>query len=331
LTDASAVANGGTTVRGHFVSEIAKVAGLDPEQTKTFMSRVAYAGHMAPLGKFGELLVYHGNETDPTNEWRTPQNPFSTTANGTRRIEASFGDRVVTDIYRAAENADPSIDNTANGTIRAVSHQTLLHDRLGAFKLLYQASQDRVTNSPAQTLAERLDDRAALRAWVKQTGFDKMLGMSTADTVHALDRIYTETIPTPIQERMTSRSHFVNIFRQMVNAKKTLAELKQAEPHFLQQLTMTLPNVRYLTVGHDHDERSRVGTVPGKGNVGMWDTNTWTKTKGEDQLGVVVAHTDGNGRIDGDPQAFRVNAANGKPEFPTRGFEEKDPVPGWRK
>jgi hypothetical protein len=331
LTDASEITSGGTTMRGYFLGEVAKISGLSPDQTKTFMSRVAYAGHMAPLGKRGELLVMHGNETDPTNEWRSPQNPFSVKADGSRQIDPNVGDRVVRDIYVGAERDDPNADNQIQSSARAVAHEVLLHKslKLGTAKLLHDISAERGTRSPAQALAERLDDRDALRAWVRQTGFDKMAGMTEQETVHALETVYRESVPTPVHEHMTSRSHVINALRQIMRTRKTKAEIEEAEPRLLEALTTLLPNARYVTVGHDHKERSRVGTVEGRGNVGLWDTNTWTKTKGEDQLGIVVAHTDGEGRIAGDPQALRVNPATGRPEFPTRAFEEEKKVPNW--
>jgi hypothetical protein len=340
LTDASEITSGGATMRGYFLGEVAKAADLSPEQTKTFMSRVAYAGHMAPLGKRGELLVMHGNETDPANEWRSPQNPYSVGADGSRRIESNVGDRVVRDLFVNIELDDPNVDNRVQSSAREVAHDVLLNNNLKprTMKLLHDVSAERGTRSPAQALAERLDDRAALRAWVRQTGFDKMAGMTEQQTVHALEAVYRESVPTPIHERMTSRSHFINAVRQMFRAHKTKAEIEEAEPHLLEALTTLLPNARYVTVGHDHKERSRVGNVEGKGDVGLWDTNTWTKTKGEDQLGVVVAHTDADGHIThmdrdgnlvGGPEAFRVNPATGKPEFPTRDFSEKRPVPNW--
>jgi UDP-2,3-diacylglucosamine pyrophosphatase LpxH len=343
LADAADLAQSKASVRQHFLGEIARIAGLSESEIQTFNQRVAFAGHMAPLGKFGEMLVFHGEQSDPTNTWRSPVNPYSYTAAGERVIPDPLGNRVVRDMWIQVEKDNPNADNTTESSAKSLAHDLLRNpkSRLGAAKFLWDVSHRRVETSPSQQLAERLDDRRALRAWAEQTGFADMMNAplsdgaaprkrSAAEYARTLESIYRQ-MPTPIHEQMTSPLHTLNAARMVLGGgEKALDAAHSAEPKFLELLTSKLPNVRYVVSGHDHKERLRVGNVPGKGKVGFLDSGTWTRAGGEDRLNVVVAHTDAGGRIKDDADLFRVNQATGAPEFSHRGFEEKDNVvEGW--
>ena len=126
---------------------------------------------------------------------------------------------------------------------------------------------------------------------------------------------------------MTLHLHTLNAAKLMLT--KHAIATPDAEPRFLAALTQAMPNVRFVVSGHDHMERIRIGVTKDRGEVGFFDSGTWTKASGEDRLNVVVAHTGADGRIQSTPALFRVNPANGAPEFPPRAFEELNQVDGW--
>jgi metallophosphoesterase superfamily enzyme len=351
LVDSSELVAKKTTVRDHFIGEVAKVAGLNETETNAFKERIGFAGHLAPLGKFGEMLVFHGEQQDPTNSWRNPANPYSYKANGERVIERNIGDGVVQEEWRATEMNDPDADNRAqsaanaeNSSTMAVTHNLITNpsSQAHALKFFVEASRRRVTTSEGQELAERIDDRHTLKDWADQTGFANMMNMPLKEgeaprhltgpqIARTLDEIYRQ-MPTPIHEQMTSPLHTVNAARIVLGGgKRTLEEAAKAEPKFLQLLTEKLPNVRYVVWGHDHKERIRVGQIEGKGKTGFLDSSTWTKIDGEDRMNVIVAHTDATGHMKDDPELLRVNQANGVPELQPRAFEERNNVANWGK
>jgi UDP-2,3-diacylglucosamine pyrophosphatase LpxH len=342
LVDSTELVERGTTVREYFLDEIAKVAGLDDAERALWHARVGYAGHMAPLGRYGELLVYHGEERDPSNNWRNPANPYSYTADGRRVIPRNLGDNVVRTEWVRVEAHKPEADNLGSSG-RALAAE-LLHNawsRVLAIKVLWNATKKRIGAGPAQALAERLDDRRTILAWVEQSGFAEMMNMpldpaapwrNHSATYYAalLQRIY-RGLPRPVHERMGSRLHLLNLASMIFGGgRQVLADGRAAEPLLLQRLTAALPNVRWVVSGHDHQERVREGEMD-KGNVGFIDSGTWTRVNGEDRMNVVVAHTDANGRIVDNPELFRVNPATGVPEDSARAFEETDHVANWRK
>ena len=335
LLDSSDVAHGGAPVRQRFMDEVMKTADLTPAQQAVFKERVAFAGHAAPLGKFGEMLVFHGEQQDPTNSWRSPANPYSYTRDGRRIIPRTLGDNVVRDEWVSAETKNPDGENRESSPAKLVAHRILLDKsaRHAAAKLLWTVSTQRTETGPAQELAERIDDRLTMQAWAQRTGFDKMLSSYAGTDVtprgvaKRLEQAYARQ-PVPIQERMNSPIHMVNIATHLFG-KNRLAKTPDAEPALLRDLAAQLPNVRYVVAGHDHAERIRIGTMADRGEVGFFDSGTWTKAGGEDRLDIVLAHTGHDGRIDTTPALFRINPANGKPEFPARAFEDRTKVEGW--
>ena len=335
LLDSSGVAHDAAPVRQRFIEEVMKVGGLTPAEQETFKARVAFAGHAAPLGRFGEMMVFHGEQQDPTNSWRSPANPFSYTKDGTRVIPRTLGDNVVRDEWVGAERKDPDGDNLERSAAKFVAHEILRSkSALGnAAKLLWTASKQRAETGAAQELAERIDDRLVLEDWAQRTGFDKMVSSFSGRDVaprgiaRRLQLVYASQ-PIPIQERMRSPMHLYNIATHLFG-KDRIAATPDAEPVFLHDLMGQMPNVRYVVAGHDHAERIRIGTMADRGEVGFFDSGTWTRKRGEDRLNVVVAHTGKNGRIAGTPSLFRVNPSNGKPEFQPRAFESLTKVEGW--
>jgi hypothetical protein len=242
----------------------------------------------------------------------------------------------VRDEWVKVEKVNPDGDNTTASSTKAVSHMLLTNRsaRFAAAKLLWQVSKERGDRGPAQHLAERIDDRQTIQSWAERTGFATMMNeggkqkLSSHDYAKKLESVYA-TQPVPIQDRMTHKLHTVNVVSHLFGKDRITDQVPDAEPKFLSALTTSMPNVKYVVAGHDHEERIRVGTMKDRGDVGFFDSGTWTKTGGEDRLNVVVAHTNAAGRMDTPPSLFRVNQGNGAPEFSPRAFEESTQVGNW--
>ena len=176
LLDATGVAHGGASIRQRFIEEIMNAGELTPTERDVFQSRVAFAGHAAPLGKFGEMMVYHGEQQDPTNSWRSPANPYSYGKDGTRAIPRTLGDQIVRREWVNTETANPDGDNTTESAMGVVAKRILTDPKanMHALQLLWAVSKHKGDSGPSQRLAERIDDRATLQEWAKRTGFDQM-------------------------------------------------------------------------------------------------------------------------------------------------------------
>src|SRR6202012_445229 len=105
----------------------------------------------------------------------------------------------------------------------------------------------------------------ALQNWAERTGFTRMMNesdsgtrkLSSHDYAKKLERVYA-TQPVPIQDRMTHKLHTVNVASHLFGKDRITDNVPNAEPQFLQALTETMPNVKYVVAGHDHNERIRV-------------------------------------------------------------------------
>ncbi len=324
MVDSSEIVDKKTTVRAHFISELVKAAGLTTEEVELFKRRVGFAGHMAALGKFGEMVVTHGEAIDPTNSWRSQVDPFSVRADGTRVIRDNFGDNVVRRVWNKVEMRDPDADNGEESATKKVAHDILHKPKLlgKAIGLIWHLTAKRPASSPALELADRINSREALRRWVEQSGFAEMMNasisagdgkkLSPQQYTKILEKVYAE-LPTPLQERMTSEHRLANVIKLLSGARKVDAETEAGEVKFLGLLTKALPNVHYVVSGHDHQERIRTDDT---GAARFLDSGTWTKVHNEWRMNVVVAHTDAAGRIkaDGDrPELFRTNEHTGRP------------------
>lgn len=96
----------------------------------------------------------------------------------------------------------------------------------------------------------------------------------------------------------------------------------------LSRMTGELTNVRYVVWGHNHKEAVVTGTSS-KGELGHYNTGTWTKVESEWRLNVVSGRTNADGRLKMDG-VFRTELATGKPSLPNKyDTTEARPVPGW--
>ena len=97
----------------------------------------------------------------------------------------------------------------------------------------------------------------------------------------------------------------------------------------LSRMTGELPNVRYVVWGHNHKEAVVKGTSA-KGELGHYNTGTWTKVESQWRLNVVSGHTTSEGRLKMDG-VFRTDQKTGKPNLPNHyPAENARPVPGWQ-
>ena len=334
-------------VREHMIAQIVKIADLSAEDAKVFQSRVAFTGHMTPLGTFEKMFGYHDEHKDPTNGWRNPANPYSTAANGTRAIPWTLGDHVAGrgGPWNETENNDPDADNRADSSSKAVIHQLLISDKFDdrhqIGKFLWHISKGKVDRTPEQLTAERLDDRKVLRSWVERTGFDKTMnaGLAEPDSkvrpgdqkspqqyAKLLETLY-HNMPKPVHERMTARLHTVNLIKMVFGGTaKSVKDGEMAEAQFLKTLAETFPEQQtlYTSGGHDHAERNRF-MRKGERTLTFDDTGTWTRVNGEDRLNVLEYHTDETGHM---AKPVMTRASNLEPE--PRVFEEKVKVEGWQ-
>ncbi len=342
LVDASELADKKTTVRAHFISEVVKAAGLTEAEVAIFNDRVAFGGHMAPLGKYGEMLVTHGEANDSTNSWGSQVDPFSTRTDGSRVIKDNFGDNVVTRMWNRIERKRGGTDNGVGSATKKVAFNILTNPRMWATaaRLLWHMSSSRFETSPAQDLAERIEARRALLHWVVQSGFSEMMNQSLVDKgetplspqayTKRLEQVYLQ-LPRPLQERMNANTRVGNFAKLVVGALKVGKDTMKGELKYLDLMTAALPNARYFVSGHDHEERIRTGSV--KGGVAFIDSGTWTKIAGEWRLNVVVAHTDADGKVlggDDRPQLFRTDERTGAPNLEHGAYAPTEQVPGWR-
>jgi hypothetical protein len=330
--------------RTHLMSEIVRVAGARDGAATTFRARVAFVGDKVPLGQYGEGLVVHGDERDPTNNWRSPLNPYD----GARNVQQNMGWVVVKELMREFEDKHPVGADPSQKSATALTHELLRSSwnpktRWQLAQVLRTLGSYKGGASDAETTVARQDDAEALRAWVEQSGFADVMNrsldpkqpareLSVDEWARRLESVYAK-LPTPVHERMTSHMRYWNLAKMMLGGARSVArERKSSEPIFLSLLTNPelFPNLRYVYSGHDHKERLRVGFVPGKGEARFVDGGSWTPFYGQDRLNVTQFRTDEQGRLHF-VGLGRVDQETGAPTLRHNASEELLDVDGWQK
>ncbi len=320
-------------IRSHLVSELARVGGVRKGDMARFKSRVAYSGHGAVLGRYGEGMVVHGHAQDSANNWRSVVNPY----NAKRQLQGNLGWSIVSRVYRAVEARTPDIDNVGKSSTKSVALKVLTSPRyfVSAVKVIWELLGGTKHYGRSGNMSERLDDRVAMRAWESRTGFAQKMNNPIPGAKSAKGDNYARVIediyqgaPRPMHERMKTPSRLINFIASIATAWKTKREVKQAEPNMLHRMTSELPNVRYVVWGHNHKEAVVKGSFA-KGELGHYNTGTWTKHDSQWRLNVVSGHTGADGRLTMDG-VFRTDKKTGKPNLPNHySAENARPVPGW--
>ncbi|MCP4444601.1 MAG: hypothetical protein GY811_04550, partial [Myxococcales bacterium] len=313
--------------------EMARVGGVPKGKRARFGARVAYSGHGAVLGRFGEGMVVHGHAQDSSNNWRSVLNPY----NAKREMQANLGWNIVARIYRSIEKTNPEIDNIGKSSTKEVAKRVFSSPRkiVSAISVIWSLLARTSHFGKAGKLSERMDDRLTMRIWEKRTGFaDKMNrpipgARKSRKTTFArtMEGIY-QSSPSPLHETMRTPSRLLNFVVALFTAPSAIKKTRRAEPTLLGRMTGELTNVRYVVWGHNHKEAVVTGQSS-KGDLGHYNAGTWTKTDSEWRLNVVSGHTNKGGRLKMDG-VFRIDVATGKPILPNRyDASESRPVPGW--
>ena len=320
-------------VRSHLVSELARVGGVRKADRARFNERVAYSGHGAVLGRYGEGMVVHGHAQDSANNWRSVVNPY----NAKRQLQGNLGWSIVARVYRAVEAGSPDIDNVGKSSTKSVAMKVLTSPRhfVSAAKVVWELLGGTKHYGRGGNASEKMDDRVAMRAWESRTGFAKMMNSPIPGAPVSKGTNYARVIediyqgaPNPMHERMKTPSRMVNFIASIATAWKTSRDVKNAEPNMLSRMTSELPNVRYVVWGHNHKEAVVNGSSQ-KGELGHYNTGTWTKVDSQWRLNVVSGHTNAEGRLKMDG-VFRTDLNTGKPNLPNHyPAENARPVPGW--
>jgi UDP-2,3-diacylglucosamine pyrophosphatase LpxH len=287
-------------VRAALLTEMARIGGLGPQESKRFRRRVAWSGHAAVLGAYGEGLVMHGDIHDAVNNWRSPANPYD----GQRRMESNLGWQIVSTLLRPADLVDAAMNE--EDKVKAVFRyiRRTVSSR-SAFGLLVRAVLPIPRDTGGERLAAVMDDRTAMKAWVRRTGVAERTaraipgsadgGMGEHDWVLAIERI-ARRMPEPVLDRLRSNIWGLNVARALGGFAARMLLGPRHDRRLLDQLG-ELPNVRYVVWGHNHSETALQRKKRDKGTVEHINSGTWTRTPKGWPLNVVVASTDGDGRL----------------------------------
>lgn len=321
-------------VRDHLVSELARVGGVPANKRGKLAERVGYSGHGAVLGRFGEGMVVHGHAQDASNNWRSVLNPY----NAKRELQSNLGWNIVARLYRSIEKRSPEIDNIGKSSTKSVAKKIFSSPRhiASALGVVWSLLGQTRHFGRAGKLSEKLDDRRTMRAWEARTGFAEKMrnpipGAKPNKQVtfaRTIESIY-QGAPSPLHETMRTPSRIVNFLVTLFSARRSMQQVKNSEPTLLSRMTGELTNVRYVVWGHNHKEAVVTGNSA-KGELGHYNTGTWTKVESEWRLNVVSGRTNGDGRLKMDG-VFRTELATGKPTLPNS-YDKSlaRPVPGWQ-
>jgi UDP-2,3-diacylglucosamine pyrophosphatase LpxH len=287
-------------VRDAFVDEIVRVAGLDARGAATLRGRMAWSGPLALLGAAGEVAVGHGHAHDATNNFPSIVNPYS----GDRVPLSNLGWEVVRNLVRPATlfstDGRALSENEKLGAVidhlkRTVSSRSILGRLL---RSLFVPTVD----SPGERLAERLDHRAAVRAWVRRTGVAERTPIASGGPtpelawVRAVEGALARA-PEPIFDRLRSPSFAVNVVRAVYGVLDAYLSAGKHDAAMLDGLG-ELPGVRVAVWGHNHREGALERPHPTKGTLQHINSGTWTKTPHGWRLNVVEVRVDAGGRAD---------------------------------
>lgn len=320
-------------VRAHLTKEMARVGGLKGRAAKTFAERIAYSGHGAVLGKYGEGMVVHGHAQDSANNWRSVVNPY----NAARQLQGNLGWSIVAKIFRKVETKHAEIDNIGSSSTRSVAMKVLTSPRYlaSAMSVIWELLGGTRHFGKSGNLSERLDDRVTMKSWDKRTGFSKKMQSPIPGATVRPQNSYAKTFesiyqgaPSPMHERMKTPSRLVNFLVTIATSWSSARKTKASEPTILGRMTTELTNVRYVVWGHNHEEAVVTGDSA-KGKLAHYNAGTWTKVDSQWRLNVVSGRTGKNGRLEMDG-VFRTNKKTGAPNLPNHySASEARPVPLW--
>lgn len=290
-------------VRAFFMSEIARVGQLTPKETRLLHKRMAWSGHAAVLGRYGEGMVFHGDVQDAVNNWRSPANPYD----GRRRLESNMGWQIVSTLLRPADLVDAAM--TEHDKVKAVFRylrRTVNSRSAGA--LLVRALLPFPVDTPGERLAAQLDDRVAMRAWVRRSGIVERTSrpipgasrtappaLGEIGWIHSFEQVF-DHMPEPVLDRLRSNRPVINVFHALMGFGARMILGPRYDRQLLDRLG-GLPNVRYVVWGHSHGETAFERGAQGKGVIEHVNSGTWTRTPKGWPLNVVVARTDADGRL----------------------------------
>ena len=282
-------------IRNHLWSEMSKIAGLTKDEAKLFKQRVAFSGHAAFLGDKSKALVFHGQATDRVNNNPVDANPYiykkvKSGIFGSDKTIRQLDDVTGAIISRKIDKLD-ELENaliSSNSKPELISKASKILGKSGIFKALLIAREIAKSPllTPAELLAQRLDDRLILKSWSKAFTKDWTL---LAQDMHG---IY-DNMPKPlhfkyIEEKWTTKNRF-ELFNDSVESRKA------AEGRFLSLVTMAFPDVNTILSGHIHEEKDMSGTIGSRkirfSRTGFWGINL---EQGK-ILNVVPGQTDSEG------------------------------------
>ncbi|HZJ69415.1 MAG TPA: metallophosphoesterase, partial [Planctomycetota bacterium] len=288
-------------VREILLSEMIRVGGLDGSGAERFRRRVAWSGHAVLIGAYGEGLVLHGDLMDPINNWRSPVNPYD----GHRKLEPNLGWQIVSTLLRPIQLLDRAM--TEREKVKAVyRYVRRTVDSRSAAGLLLRALIPLPRSDAGEQLAAQDDDRLAMRAWVERTGAAEKTGralpgageaapLDREQWARAFEKVVARS-PEPILDRLRSSKWGINVGRVFAGFIAAMFTGSRRDRQLVDRLG-ELPNVRYAIWGHTHLETTLSRQHPSKGEIQYVGSGTWTRMDKGWPLNVVVATTDGDGRL----------------------------------
>jgi UDP-2,3-diacylglucosamine pyrophosphatase LpxH len=290
-------------VRAFFMSEIARVGQLTPKETRLLHQRMAWGGHAAVIGRYGEGMIFHGDVQDAVNNWRSPANPYD----GRRRLESNMGWQIVSTLLRPADMVDAAM--TEHDKVKAVArYLRRTVDSRSAGSLLIRALLPFPVDTPGERLAAQMDDRVAMRAWVRRSGIvertsrpipgaraDAPPALGELGWIHSFEQVF-DAMPEPVLDRLRSNRPVINVFHALMGFGARMILGPRYDRQLLDRLG-GLPNVRYVVWGHSHGETAFTRGAPGKGVIEHVNSGTWTPTPMGWPLNVGVATPDADGRL----------------------------------
>ena len=289
-------------VRAILIDEMIRVGGLDRHQADRFRQRVAWSGHAAVIGAYGEGLVFHGDLMDSINNWRSPVNPYD----GYRKLEPNLGWQIVSTLLRPIDLLDRAMTEREKikGVWRYVRRTV---DSRSAAGLLLRALLPIPRSDAGERLAAQDDDRLAMRAWVARSGVAERTSrtrpgeapaaapVTGEDWASAFERVVARS-PEPILDRLRSSHWGVNVGRVVFGFLAAMVSGSRRDRQLVDRLG-ELPAVRYAVWGHSHVEAALSRPHPTRGSIQYVSSGTWTRMDSGWPLDVVVATTDGDGRL----------------------------------
>jgi hypothetical protein len=181
-------------------------------------------------------------------------------------------------------------------------------DSRSAAGLLLRALIPLPRSDAGEQLAAQDDDRVAMRAWVERTGAAEKTGRALPDQAasetapldhegwaRAFEKVVAAS-PEPILDRLRSSKWGINVGRVFAGFIASMFTGSRRDRLLVDRLG-ELPNVRYAIWGHTHLETTLSRPHPTKGAVRYIGSGTWTRMDKGWPLDVVVATTDGDGRV----------------------------------